>query len=529
MDKHTEAKRLSQDGLSLREIATKLKVSKSSVANWIKEKPTTKSWLSPTWSQIGGGPSGTVDAYNAIQEPTLAQLLDCYDDTVFSCARWLSDTLSATPLRVYVKTAKGQPQPKCVTRTINKTAALDHLVNLDLKEVVGDTPFKEIIDKPNQHMDRGELLRIVDINLSLTGNAFIHKRREDYEIKDKKDLNDGLPVELWPLQPQFITLAANDRGHFIGFWDARFNEPKFIPYQDMLWFKFVDPRNPFGLGMSPVRGVYERVLNSKNEAAYLSALYRNQARPDSMITIENITADEAEVTQKQYNMRFKQGGIGGVIVVPGGDMDVKPLSWSPKDVLGVDVHRYVKQCIQNAFGINNAVFDSESSNRATAETALFMAIRNGVLPRLRLIETKINQNLAPEFDERLMAVFDNPCSEDKLIVLQEQTELLDRRVLDIDEVRQERGMAPRPADKQTIGNDLRSTVQSVMALKDLQESYYAGRISREAAIANVHLLFSFGMEESATLFPIIAPKPLIEKPIQEKPETDVGNINATQR
>ena len=58
------------------------------------------------------------------------------------------------------------------------------------------------------------------------------------------------------------------------------------------------------------------------------------------------------------------------------------------------------------------------------------------------------------------------------------------------------------------GNDLRTTVGGLNAIAGIQANYYAGKIPRAAAVANVQLLFGFSPAEAASLFPEIAPTKL---------------------
>jgi hypothetical protein len=160
-----------------------------------------------------------------------------------------------------------------------------------------------------------------------------------------------------------------------------------------------------------------------------------------MITIKDILADEAERVQKEYNQRMKQGGIGGVIVSSGEDMEVKPLSWSPKDLLGQEIRTWTKVQVLNAFGLNAALFENEG-NRALIDGARYLAMLNAVLPRMRLIESAINHDLSPEFDERLIFIFENPVRDDTDSKVQQDVALLDRNVMTINEVRQRMGLEP---------------------------------------------------------------------------------------
>jgi HK97 family phage portal protein len=421
---------LKSQNLSIRDIAELAGVSKSTVARKLKEIPEVqKSFLNPQWVSLSSGDrSGKVDIFGAVGEPDLQDLVNLYEDSVYICSRWLSDFVSSVPLKVYVETQPHQPKPKCLTQPIITKSGTE----LTNKREVLEHEFKDLLDKPNPEMNRNELLRIIDLDLSLTGNGYIHKVRDD----------DNLPCYLYPLLPQFIDLDVDDNGHLLGFKDKRYNVRKFYPKKDVIWFKFVDPRNHYGLGVSPVRGCYERVLQTKNELAYISALYRNQARPDSLITVDGITASESERMQKEMNMRFKQGGIGGCFVTDGKEVDMKPLNWSPKETLSIELIRYTKLQIVNAFGLNLALFDSDNSNRATADTARYLATLNGVLPRLRLIEEKLNQHLAPEFDDRLVCGFADPVSEDRAERLKEITEKVKYHILTLNEARKEEGLPP---------------------------------------------------------------------------------------
>ena len=78
--------------------------------------------------------------------------------------------------------------------------------------------------------------------------------------------------------------------------------------------------------------------------------------------------------------------MGGPWVIPAEEIDVQMLSWSPKDVLGVEAYKWTKLQIINAFALSAALFDTESSNRATAITARILAQEQAIEPRLHLIE-----------------------------------------------------------------------------------------------------------------------------------------------
>src|SRR4051812_4641608 len=81
------------------------------VADWFKPKK--KTW--PNWQPLGGFPNYGTDYYNR-KTPTPSELIQAFEDTVFSCASLIADTVASTPLKLYVKTEAGQARPKCKTR-----------------------------------------------------------------------------------------------------------------------------------------------------------------------------------------------------------------------------------------------------------------------------------------------------------------------------------------------------------------------------------------------------------------------------
>jgi len=436
MDSIEKARQLHAQGKSVRQIATQLKVSKSTVGRWVQ-----KSFLTPSWQVVGGPPDRSVDIWGGLKEPDYQALLDLYAETTYTCANWLSDEVASTPLKLYVETAPGQNQPKNGLFSPVLKATPD---GSTVQEVY-DHPARNILDHPNEWMSDHDFLKVIDTHLSMTGNCFVHIHREEmyYETRQSvvHHLGEGLPVSLIPLKPPLCKLAY-DKGEIVGIWYQPQMQSIFIPVEDMIWFKLINPSDPFGLGLGPTRAIYERLILQKSELGYIGALYRNSARPDALLSLKDSTADQRERAQKEINMRFAQGGQGGILALDTETMDLKPLQLAPKDVLGEALYKWNRLNIINAFKLNPAVLDQESSNRAVAETARRQAQAYAVVPRLSLIEEKLNMELMPEFDRRLKVAFEIVLAEDADYMLSERTSYLDRGVKVINEIREELGLPP---------------------------------------------------------------------------------------
>lgn len=427
-----KARELRDAGQSYREIAAELGVSKSLVAKKLTEQPVTKGYLNPRWTTVQGGDPAPVDIYGAIPAPSAAALLKANEDSVYFCTDWIAKNVAKQPLKVLVQTRPGQKAPRCLTvPAVLKSQTLQRIAKAaDVREVV-DHPLVELLEHPNPEMSRFDFLYYIDSQLSLIGDAFVHMQR------------DGtLPCYLWPLLTQFVELVM-DKGQIAGYKYTLGNEPRFYPRDDVIHIKLQSMENPYATGYSPVRAVYERILLGKYELGYLNSLFRNQARPDSIIQIKGgIQASEVERLQKEMSMRFRQGGIGGPWVIDADDMDVQNLNWSPKDVLGTEIYKWTKLQIINAFSLNPALFDTESSNRAVATEARRQSQSEAVEPRLRLIEHAFNHQLVPAFDERLLLEFECPVEADLELDQQRFCAYATAGIMTINEIRKEMGLPP---------------------------------------------------------------------------------------
>lgn len=68
------------------------------------------------------------------------------------------------------------------------------------------------------------------------------------------------------------------------------------------------------------------------------------------------------------------------------------------------------------------------------------------------------------------------------------------------------GQRPEGAAAAGDGSDLRATVGGLQAIATLQGDAYGGKLPREAAVANVMLLFAFSRQEAESLFPLVEPR-----------------------
>src|SRR5262249_44303469 len=87
------------------------------VAGWLQPKAAPRALTGSQWSG-----TGFVDAYKRDRNPTPNEQLAELKNTAFTCASINAAVCAAYPPRLYVATHAGQPEPKCLRRSLDRTS-----------------------------------------------------------------------------------------------------------------------------------------------------------------------------------------------------------------------------------------------------------------------------------------------------------------------------------------------------------------------------------------------------------------------
>src|SRR5205823_8152802 len=89
----------------------------SRLARWLHTKYVPPGLAGSQWTG-----TGFVDAYKRERNPTPNEQLAELKNTAFTCASINAAVCAAYSPRLYVATHANQPQPKCLTRTLDRTS-----------------------------------------------------------------------------------------------------------------------------------------------------------------------------------------------------------------------------------------------------------------------------------------------------------------------------------------------------------------------------------------------------------------------
>ena len=124
-------------------------------------------------------------------------------------------------------------------------------------------------------------------------------------------------------------------------------------------------------------------------------------------------------------------------VLPPG-MKFTPTAQTRQELSYVAGRRLTMMEITAGFDVPIALFDA-SANRANVEGSQYHHAKYGIQPRLRKIEERMNERLAPMYGKNLFLAFDNPVPDDNQYTLDARVKQTGVPFLSIDEARTEIG------------------------------------------------------------------------------------------
>lgn len=372
-----------------------------------------------------------------------AQLVQKYTGWVYACAHINAISCAQIPLRLYVrKRSKNKVKSFC-------TVSVPHLRKAyllaspsttkfmrmaeDVEEVL-EHPFIDLMNSVNEQTNEFDLKEATFLYQDLTGNAYWVIQQESAPY----------PMRIWPLMPQYVKIVPSKEKFIERFeYSIAFGEKHLIDPEEMIHFRFVNPMNAF-YGYGPLQAAVIAADLSVGMDTLEAALMNNRGVPDSAI----ILPPEAGVPNEEVKQRMKAdwrknfGGIRkqGKLAILSGGADVKSLQLTPREMSFLAGRKATLNEIAAIFGVPMSKLTVENVNRANAEAGEYQYMKDTVLPRLRKVEQKMNEQLLPRFGDNLFVAFDNPVPRDRDYRLKELEVHAKTGYTSINEERQREGL-----------------------------------------------------------------------------------------
>jgi HK97 family phage portal protein len=390
--------------------------------------------------------AGWVELSPRTRSPGTAELLQELKNTAWTCAALNAAVCASYLPRLYVATAAGEPAPRCRTRPLDRKALARIRENPQLPPAVTGAeaiaevlshPLLDLLQRVNEEHNGYELMELTTLYQEIFGRAYWHVVLNEL----------GVPESLWILPSQNVTPRRETGSRRAAdCYEVRHADgtTRLRP-DEVIAFRYPDPRNPYAGGLSPLQACFENVCLSSSYLSFKQALWDNHALPHAVISPARVIGeDEAERMQRRFQASFGRGQAGKILLAES-DLQVQVLSHSMGDLAALAEHGKTKEDICNAFAVPLSYLVSET-NLANLQAAQLQHLTLAITPRLRRRDQKINERLLPYYDPtgRLFVQSDNPVPEDEDHRLRQQEIDLRTGARSINEVRADRNLPPVP-------------------------------------------------------------------------------------
>jgi HK97 family phage portal protein len=385
--------------------------------------------------------SGYLNSIFSTDTATYQNDLQKYRSWVYVCSSKNAIMVAKHQLKLYVKSGAGLSTRMLFPTIRPKKKTLDYLHstkyvtqdNQDIEEVV-EHPLLDLLKKVNDWNNRFDMWMLTQLYLEMVGNAYW------YVVRDGL----GIPQQMWVMMSQYMKVIK-DKQKFIGGYEFRkgMEVVRFEP-EEIIHFKFPNPTSNF-YGFAPLSAIGIAVnLHSDMQNFELSLLHNNAA-PEGIISTEQSLSDqEIERLANKWNEKYTGTNKAGKTPLLSRGLRYEKIGLSQRDMSFAEGRRNLREEIASAFGVPMSKLTTTDVNLANAEIGEEQYIQDTILPRLTLIEEKINEKLVPIYDENLFVAYDPISKEDKDFILRERESNLLHQVTTINEERLRLGMEAVP-------------------------------------------------------------------------------------
>jgi hypothetical protein len=172
--------------------------------------------------------------------------------------------------------------------------------------------------------------------------------------------------------------------------------------------------------------------------------FMNNAQPGGVLeTDQGLGPDEYQRLKDNWNLKYKGSKNAGKIAILEQGLKYHQIGSDIKSARLDDLDINVRNEILAMFGVPASKLGLvEDVNRANADANDYTYQKETILPRLTLLEEKINEKIVPMYDVGIVAKFDNPVPQDTATKLLERESNIRSGFSSIDEEREKEGLEP---------------------------------------------------------------------------------------
>ena len=278
-----------------------------------------------------------------------------------------------------------------------------------------------LMRQPNPFRTQADLLETIEQHLSLTGNAFIRKIRD----------NAGNVRELWPMHPHLVGIVP-DAKTFIGGYTYKVDGVKYsLPIEDVIHLLYIDPADDY-FGISPLVAAARRIDADTELGKFTKQLLLNMAVTSGcFVTEKKLNPEERAIMEDKMASRYVGAVRAGLPMVLSHGMKWEQTSMTMKDLEVGNLASILESRICLALHVPAIVVGAkvglDRSTFTNVREAREYMYENTISPEWQMIADKLGGALLLDFgyvDGNLIPRFDTS----KIKALQESEQALWERV-----------------------------------------------------------------------------------------------------
>lgn len=291
-----------------------------------------------------------------------------------------------------------------------------------------------IIEKPNNFQTKEEFLWLVSIFLLVEGEAPI--------LMD----SDKNPNNLVMLNPERLKIVY-DAVKTIGYYVYTQTNGKIITIQPerVLFLKLPSTQTPFR-GCGGARYIAQTLDIDFFIEEYLKVFFYNDATPGAVLeTDAKLTDKTIDRLRVLFNQKFKGIKNKHKMIILEQGLHWKEITAKLSELQMPNIEAGIRDKILAAYKVPKSVIGViDDVNRANGENSDRVFARRAVKPKLKMVQSQLNQFFLPRFSEgaNLWFEFENPVQEDELIKAQVREINIRSGVRTVNEYRTEDGLQP---------------------------------------------------------------------------------------
>jgi len=291
---------------------------------------------------------------------------ELYKGWVFACVNSIKEEVAQIDLKLYRNGADGQ------------------------KELVLSHPVLTLLHDVNPFFTKYTLFEHLQANIELWGN--------EYWLIERN--NKGLPLELYPLDPDKIQ-PVSDPFQYIASYKYQLQGKTYeIPAENIIHFKTFNPKNVI-LGMSTVEAARAAIETDEAAKLYNRAFFENGANPGTILEYPgNLNKDQMDRLKDQWDSQFAGFKKAYRTAIAQGGLKIHQIEMSHGDMQFIEQRKLSRDEICAMFKVPLEILGVLSQTTyASAKAAEYVFMRRTIRPKeMRIVDT-LNEFLLPLFGE----------------------------------------------------------------------------------------------------------------------------------